>query len=164
MDFKEFFEQNKKACIGGLAGAVVVLMGIAVATSHSGGSAVETAASSTEAAETTVAETVPVEVTRGDFYDKLNSGNAVNVLVLGDGFAYGDGVANLEDSWSEQLSQKIGEAFTSEVFVNNYALAGNNGIYAGYVLANEMNTDVSYDAAVLSFGSYDDPETFASFY
>lgn len=164
MDFKEFFEQNKKACIGGLAGAVVVLMGIAVATSHSGGSAVETAASSTEATETTVAETVPVEVTRGDFYDKLNSGNAVNVLVLGDGFAYGDGVANLEDSWSEQLSQKIGEAFTSEVFVNNYALAGNNGIYAGYVLANEMNTDVSYDAAVLSFGSYDDPETFASFY
>ena len=112
MDFKEFFEQNKKACIGGLAGAVVILMGIAVATSHSGAdSTVETAAASTEAAETTTVETAPVEVTRGDFSDKLNSGNAVNVLVLGDGCAYGDGATNLEDSWSEQLSQKLGDAF-----------------------------------------------------
>ena len=165
MDFKEFFEQNKKACIGGLAGAVVILMGIAVATSHSGGdSAVETAAASTEAAETTTVETAPVEVTRGDFYDKLNSGNAVNVLVLGDGFAYGDGATNLEDSWSEQLSQKLGDAFKSNVFVNNYALAGDNGAYAGFVIANELTTDVEYDAAVLSFGSYDDQDTFPAFY
>ena len=165
MDFKEFFEQNKKACIGGLAGAVVILMGIAVATSHSGGdSAVETAAASTEAAETTTVETAPVEVTRGDFYDKLNSGNAVNVLVLGDGFAYGDGATNLEDSWSEQLSQKLGDAFKSNVFVNNYALAGDNGAYAGFVIANELTTDVEYDAAVLSFGSYDDKDTFPAFY
>ena len=165
MDFKEFFEQNKKACIGGLAGAVVILMGIAVATSHSGGdSTVETAAASTEAAETTTTETAPVEVTRGDFYDKLNSGNAVNVLVLGDGFAYGDGATNLEDSWSEQLSQKLGDAFKSNVFVNNYALAGDNGAYAGFVIANELTTDVEYDAAVLSFGSYDDQDTFPAFY
>ena len=35
MDFKEFFEQNKKACIGGLAGAVVILMGIAPARRRS---------------------------------------------------------------------------------------------------------------------------------
>ena len=165
MDFKEFFEQNKKACIGGLAGAVVILMGIAVATSHSGGdSTVETAAASTEAAETTTTETAPVEVTRGDFYEKLNSGNAVNVLVLGDGFAYGDGVTSLDDSWSEQLSQKLGDAFKSNVFVNNYALAGDNGAYAGFVIANELTTDVEYDAAVLSFGSYDDPDTFPAFY
>lgn len=165
MDFKEFFEQNKKACIGGLAGAVVILMGIAVATSHSGGdSTVETAAASTEAAETTTTETAPVEVTRGDFYDKLNSGNAVNVLVLGDGFAYGDGVTSLDDSWSEQLSQKLGDAFKSNVFVNNYALAGDNGAYAGFVMANELTTDVEYDAAVLSFGSYDDKDTFPAFY
>ena len=165
MDFKEFFEQNKKACIGGLAGAVVILMGIAVATSHTGGdSTVETAAASTEAAETTTVETAPVEVTRGDFYDKLNSGNAVNVLVLGDGFAYGDGATNLEDSWSEQLSQKLGDAFKSNVFVNNYALAGDNGAYAGFVIANELTTDVEYDAAVLSFGSYDDQDTFPAFY
>ena len=165
MDFKEFFEQNKKACIGGLAGAVVILMGIAVATSHSGGdSTVETAAASTEAAETTTVETAPVEVTRGDFYDKLNSGNAVNVLVLGDGFAYGDGVTSLDDSWSEQLSQKLGDAFKSNVFVNNYALAGDNGAYAGFVIANELTTDVEYDAAVLSFGSYDDQDTFPAFY
>ncbi len=165
MDFKEFFEQNKKACIGGLAGAVVILMGIAVATSHSGGdSTVETAAASTEAAETSTTETAPVEVTRGDFYDKLNSGNAVNVLVLGDGFAYGDGVTSLDDSWSEQLSQKLGDAFKSNVFVNNYALAGDNGAYAGFVMANELTTDVEYDAAVLSFGSYDDKDTFPAFY
>ena len=165
MDFKEFFEQNKKACIGGLAGAVVILMGIAVATSHSGGdSTVETAAASTEAAETTTTETAPVEVTRGDFYDKLNSGNAVNVLVLGDGFAYGDGVTSLDDSWSEQLSQKLGDAFKSNVFVNNYALAGDNGAYAGFVMANELTTDVEYDAAVLSFGSYDNKDTFPAFY
>lgn len=165
MDFKEFFEQNKKACIGGLAGAVVILMGIAVATSHSGGdSTVETAAASTEAAETTTTETAPVKVTRGDFYDKLNSGNAVNVLVLGDGFAYGDGATSLDDSWSEQLSQKLGDAFKSNVFVNNYALAGDNGAYAGFVIANELTTDVEYDAAVLSFGSYDDKDTFPAFY
>ena len=165
MNFKEFFEQNKKACIGGLAGAVVILLGIAVATSHSGsGTPVETAEASSEAAETTAIETQPVEVTRGDFYDKLNSGNAVNVLVLGDGFAYGDGASDLDASWSEQLSQKLGGAFKSNVFVNNYALAGDNNAYAGYVITNELSNDVAYDAAVLSFGTYDDPETFGTFY
>ena len=66
---KQFVEQNKKACVGGLAGAVVVLLGIAVATSQSGsGSSAETAAASTEAMEeTTVPETAPIDVTRGDF-------------------------------------------------------------------------------------------------
>lgn len=165
---KQFVEQNKKACVGGLAGAVVVLLGIAVATSQSGsGSSAETAAASTEAMEeTTVPETAPIDVTRGDFYNKLTTGNAVNILVLGDGFAYGDGASDASSAWAEQLSQKIGEAFHSaNVFVNNYALSGNNGIYSGYVIANELNTDVQYDAVILSFGSYDDDkDSFGTFY
>ncbi len=165
---KKFVEQNKKACVGGLAGAVVVLLGIAAATSQSGsGTATETAAASSEAAEeTTVPETTPIEVTRGDFYNKLSTGNAVNILVLGDGFAYGDGASDASSAWAEQLSQKIGAAFKSaNVFVNNYALSGDNGVYAGYVIANELNTDVQYDAVILSFGSYDeDKESFGTFY
>ncbi|ETP72348.1 hypothetical protein UYO_1679 [Lachnospiraceae bacterium JC7] len=161
MDFKTFFEQNKKACVGGLAGAVVVLMGIAAVTGRSKTPAIETSASSA-AVETKESKSSDVEAS--GFYGKLANGQSVSVLVLGDGFAKGSNLENVSTSWAELISEKIQTEFSSDVQIDNYALPSDNSIFSGFVMANEIPEGSEYDAVILSFGEYDDPETFGTFY
>lgn len=162
MDFKTFFEQNKKACVGGLAGAVVVLMGIAAVTGRSKAPQIETSASSAAPVESK--ENKATDVEAGSFYGKLSNGQPVSVLVLGDGFAKGSNLENVSISWSELISEKLQNEFSSDVQIDNYALPSDNGVYSGLVMANEIPEGSEYDAVILSFGEYDDPETFSTFY
>ncbi len=159
MDFKTFYEQNKKACVGGLAGAAVIIVGIAAVAGRNGSAPVETTAAATEPA--TVAT---VDVSAGDFYAKLAAGQPVSVLVVGDGFAAGNNLEDLSGAWANLISQKFQETFSSDVTVDNYALPSNNTAYSGYVVANELADGSEYDAVILSYGNYDDPETFSTFY
>ena len=163
MDFKTFFENNKKACIGGAAGLAVILLGIAAVSSQN--------KSAVTPQETTLAETSADQqkdtnenAVTGNFYTKLNNGKPVSVLVIGDGFAAG---SNLEDSsaaWAELLSAKITETFGSEVLLDNYSLPSDNTVYSGYAVAKQLPEDVEYDAVILSYGNYDDPSSFGIFY
>ena len=163
MDFKTFFENNKKACIGGAAGLAVILLGIAAVSSQNN--------SAVTPQETTLAEISAGQqketnesAETGDFYTKLNNGKPVSVLVIGDGFAAG---SNLEDSsaaWAELLSSKISEAFGSEVLLDNYSLPSDNTVYSGYAVAKQLPEDVEYDAVILSFGNHDEPSSFGIFY
>lgn len=163
MDFKTFFENNKKACIGGAAGVAVILLGIAAISGQNN--------SDKTPPETTLAETYADQqkdtnenAVTGNFYTKLNNGKPVSVLVIGDGFAAG---SNLEDSsaaWAELLSAKITETFGSEVLLDNYSLPSDNSVYSGYAVAKQLPEDVEYDAVILSFGNYDDPSSFGIFY
>lgn len=163
MDFKTFFENNKKACIGGAAGVAVILLGIAAISGQNN--------SGKTPQETTLAETYADQqkdtnenAVTGNFYTKLNNGKPVSVLVIGDGFAAG---SNLEDSsaaWAELLSAKITETFGSEVLLDNYSLPSDNSVYSGYAVAKQLPEDVEYDAVILSFGNYDDPSSFGIFY
>ena len=163
MDFKTFFENNKKACIGGAAGVAVILLGIAAISSQNN--------SAKTPQETTLAETSADQqkdtnenAVTGNFYTKLNNGKPVSVLVIGDGFAAG---SNLEDSsaaWAELLSAKITETFGSEVLLDNYSLPSDNTVYSGYAVAKQLPEDVEYDAVILSYGNYDDPSSFGIFY
>ncbi len=166
MDFKTFFEQNKKACVGGLAGAVVVLMGLAAVTGKSGAAdpAIETTAAATTAAESEENKAASGDVEAGTFYGKLKLGQPVSVLVLGDGFAKGSNLENSSTSWAELISEKLQKEFSSDVQIDNYALPSDNTVYSGFVMANEIPEGSEYDAVILSFGEYDDPETFGTFY
>ncbi|WP_036609233.1 SGNH/GDSL hydrolase family protein [Oribacterium sp. P6A1] len=165
MDFKTFFEQNKKACVGGLAGVVVVLMGLAAVTGKSNGTdpAIETTAAATTA-ETKETAAAKAKEEAKTFYGKLKNGQPVSVLVLGDGFAKGSNLENVSTSWAELISEKIQKEFSSDVQIDNYALPSDNTVYSGFVMANEIPEGSEYDAVILSFGEYDDPETFGTFY
>ncbi len=163
MDFKTFFEQNKKACVGGLAGIAVILVGLAAVAGRGNGSSVETVPASTEAAETPV-DSSSVDAEAGDFYTKLAAGQSVSVLVVGDGFAAGSNLEDASTAWAELISKKLQDKYSSDVQVENYALPSDNTAYSGYVVANELPDGSDYDAVIISFGNYDDPATFGTFY
>ncbi|MCR5007975.1 MAG: SGNH/GDSL hydrolase family protein [Oribacterium sp.] len=163
MDFKTFFENNKKACIGGAAGVAVILLGIAAISGQNNSAKTPQETTLTETSAGQQKDTNENAVT-GNFYTKLNNGKPVSVLVIGDGFAAG---SNLEDSsaaWAELLSAKITETFGSEVLLDNYSLPSDNTVYSGYAVAKQLPEDVEYDAVILSFGNYDDPSSFGIFY
>lgn len=164
MDFKTFFEQNKKACVGGLAGAVVVLLGLVAVTGRGKSAAIETTVAPTEAVESAKETQAPAEEAANNFYAKLTHGQPVSLLVLGDGFAKGSNLENISTSWSELIIDKLQKEFSSEVSIDNYALPSDNTAYSGYVMAKEIPEGSEYDAVILSFGEYDDPETFGTFY
>lgn len=163
MDFKTFFEQNKKACVGGLAGAVVVLMGLVAVTGRNNSASIETTAAP-ESAEAKQETTAQVETVSNNFYAKLANNQPVSVLVLGDGFAKGSNLENISTSWSELIIDKLQKEFSSEVSLDNYALPSDSTVYSGFVMANEIPDGSEYDAVILCFGEYDDPETFGTFY
>lgn len=163
MDFKTFFEQNKKACVGGLAGAVAVLMGLVAVTGNKSAS-IETTAATAESAENKEETTAAAEPVSNNFYAKLTHSQPVSVLVLGDGFAKGSNLENISTSWSELIIDKLQTEFSAEVSFDNYALPSDSTVYSGYVMANEIPEGAEYDAVILCFGEYDDPETFGTFY
>ncbi len=163
MDFKTFFEQNKKACVGGLAGIAVILVGLAAVTGRNNDSSLETVTASTEPVETS-ADTGSNDTATGDFYTKLSAGQPVSVLVVGDGFAAGSNLEDASTAWAELISEKLQDKYSSDVQVENYALPSDNTAYSGYVVANELPDGSDYDAAIISFGNYDDPDTFSTFY
>ena len=160
MDFKTFFEQNKKACVGGLAGVTVVLLGVAAITGHNSGTTVETTADASTTAETSAS----VATTAVDFYSKLSAGEPVSLLIIGDGFSSGNNLDDYSKAWAELISTKLHEEFSSEVTIDNYALPSSNTAYSGYVIANELPDGSEYDAVILSFGNYDTPDNFGTFY
>lgn len=159
MDFKTFFEQNKKACVGGLAGVTVVLLGVAAITSRNSGTSVETVAETTENTPAAASD-----VSAGDFYSKLSAGEPVSLLIIGDGFSAGSNLDDYSKAWAELISSKLHEEFSSDVTIDNYALPSDNTAYSGYVIANELPDGSEYDAVILSFGNYDTPDNFSTFY
>ncbi len=163
MDFKTFYEQNKKACLGGLAGAVVVLIGIAAVAGKGHNAQVETTAPATEAVESEK-KAITVDRNAGSFYAKIADSQPVSVLVLGDSFAKGNNLSDVSSSWAELLPEKFQTEFSADLQIENYALPSDNGVFSGFVEANEIPDGSEYDAVILSFGEYDDPETFAVFY
>ncbi|SFG06942.1 SGNH/GDSL hydrolase family protein [Oribacterium sp. WCC10] len=168
MDFKSFFEQNKKACVGGLAGVAGVLLVLAAVTGQgnkASSTTVETAAASTEASEEINTDAnSSVDFTTGNFYEKLAHNQPVSILVIGDGFARGTNLENVSNSWAELIASKLETGFSADIQIDNYSLPSDNTAYSGYVMANEIPEGSEYDAVILSFGNYDDPETFSTFY
>ncbi|SEA52913.1 GDSL-like Lipase/Acylhydrolase family protein [Oribacterium sp. KHPX15] len=166
MDFKTFFENNKKACIGGAAGVAVILLGIAAISGQNNSvkTPQETTIAVTESDQKNETKETGESVVTGNFYAKLNAGKPVSVLVIGDGFAAGNNLEDSSNAWAELLSAKITETFGSEVLPENLSLPSDNTVFSGYAVANQLSEDVEYDAIILSFGNYDDPSSFGIFY
>ena len=96
------------------------------------------------------------------FLHKLNAGEPVSILVIGDVFGTGAGAKD-GTNWTDLLALNIKEKFGSEVSVNNLSLPNGNNAYSAYVtLMNEAagNKDSVYDAVIVALGYYDAPFTF----
>ena len=96
------------------------------------------------------------------FLHKLNAGEPVSILVIGDVFGTGAGAKD-GTNWTDLLALNIKEKFGSEALVNNLSLPNGNNAYSAYVtLMNEVagNKDSVYDAVIVALGYYDAPFTF----
>ena len=96
------------------------------------------------------------------FLNKLNAGEPVSILVIGDVFGTGAGAKD-GTNWIDLLISNIKESFGSDVSVNNLSLPDGNNAYSAYVtLMNEAagNKDSVYDAVIVALGYYDVPFTF----
>ena len=96
------------------------------------------------------------------FLNKLNAGEPVSILVIGDVFGTGAGAKD-GTNWTDLLISNIKESFGSDVSVNNLSLPDGNNAYSAYVtLMNEAagNKDSVYDAVIVALGYYDVPFTF----
>lgn len=154
-DFKAFFAKNRTACLAGLGGVLVVAL--AATGIHMQQRAVTPEESTVATAETTP-EVIDIETTPGGIYEKLAASQPVSILVLGDGFAYGD------DSWAQLLSTKLGESYNTEVLVDNLALAGSNDIASGYAEIKSLDATADYDLAILSYRNDTLSDAFDPFY
>jgi len=96
------------------------------------------------------------------FLNKLNSGEPVSILVIGDVFGTGAGAVD-GTNWTELLPSYLKESFGSEASVKNLSLPDGNNAYSAYVtLMNEAagNKETVYDAVIVALGYYDAPFTF----
>ncbi|OON86076.1 hypothetical protein BXO88_09595 [Oribacterium sp. C9] len=93
---------------------------------------------------------------------KLNSGEPVSILIVGDVFGTGAGAQD-GTNWTDLMAAELKESFGSDVTVNNLSMANGNNAYSAYVsLMNEAagNRDAVYDGVIVSLGYYDAPFDF----
>ncbi len=96
-------------------------------------------------------------------YDKLQAGEDISVLVVGDSIAEGTG-ASSGHSWAKMLPDKIKETYGSECTLTNVSMGGNASI-AGITRINILDDDIDYDLAIICYGENDNDDwTFAPDY
>ncbi len=111
-----------------------------------------------------LAELDPQEEEENDsFYQKLADGLDVNILIVGDSIAAGDGISDKERSWSSLLKNEISETYGGLVTLTNVSMGGNSS-YAGFVRTMTLNDNIDYDLIVLCYGQNDLEEDFAIYY
>lgn len=98
-----------------------------------------------------------------DFYEKLNSGIDVNILVVGDSIGHGDGASDESKKWTSLLQNWIQDSYGVDCTINNISMPGNTS-YAGYGRIAVLDDDTVYDLAIICYGQNDDNEGFAENY
>lgn len=93
------------------------------------------------------------------FYEKLEKGYDVNILIVGDsiGATYG------ESSWSTLLSSCLKDHYGSTVSLTNVSMGG-NASYAGYSRVMMLEDETDYDLAIICYGQNDSATDFSLYY
>lgn len=97
------------------------------------------------------------------FYQKLEDGFDVNVLVVGDSIGAGAGTQTDGQQWFKQLQGYLRTENNVSVSVTNVSMGG-NASYAGYVRTMALNDDVDYDLAIICYGQNDSTDGFSTNY
>ncbi len=96
------------------------------------------------------------------FYQKLNKGEDVNILINGDSIGAGSG-ASKGNSWTDLIKSYVESEYQVSCNVANISLGG-NGSYAGYVLLNALDDGTDYDLMVVCYGQNDEEAPFFTEY
>lgn len=97
------------------------------------------------------------------FFEKLNDGFNVRILVIGDEIGAGGGASDNSKSWINLLTSKIESNYNVEVYVKNISMNGNSS-YAGYVRTMVLSDRVQYDLAIICYGQNDNDKQFQRYY
>ncbi len=97
------------------------------------------------------------------FYEKLNDGFDVKILIIGDQIGIGDGASDNSKTWINLLKNQIEKNYNVSVYVKNISMAGNSS-YAGYVRTMVLSDRVQYDLAIICYGQNDENKKFQRYY
>ena len=98
------------------------------------------------------------------FYQKLEDGTDVNILIVGDSIGEGAGASSYSSFWVSLLQAYLQDTYSiSNINVTNVSMGG-NASYAGYVRTMSLNDNVQYDLAIICYGQNDDIEDFSTYY
>ena len=96
------------------------------------------------------------------FYQKLDDGFDVNILIIGDSIGAGAGSSDGK-GWANLLKESIEKSYGVKVSLTNVSLGGNSS-YAGYVKTMALNNGKTYDLAVICYGENDSENNFDLYY
>lgn len=96
-------------------------------------------------------------------YEKLDKGEDVNILILGDSIGISSHASDTEHSWVYQMEQSLEERYGSGIYINNMSMNGNIS-YSEYVRAKALKDGVNYDLAILCVGENDSVYEFSPYY
>lgn len=99
----------------------------------------------------------------GTFYEKLDNGLKVNVLIVGDSIGEGAGGKDSSGSFPSRLAMAIGQAYGSYMSVTNVSMGG-NASYSGYVRTMALDDGKDYDLAIICHGQNDEEKDFSLYY
>ena len=96
------------------------------------------------------------------FYQKLQDGFDVRILVVGDTIANGYGASNADATWFNLVKKSIEEQYNVGVTMDNVSIL-DSGAYASYARV-KMTEDEDYDLALICTGANDAEETLPVYY
>ena len=96
-------------------------------------------------------------------YEKLDKGEDVNILILGDSIGISSHASDTEHSWVYQMEQSLEERYGSGIYINNMSMNGNIS-YSEYVRTKALKDGVNYDLAILCVGENDSVDEFSPYY
>ena len=97
------------------------------------------------------------------FFEKLDDGFDVKILVIGDEIGTGESASEKSKSWISLLSSKLESTYNVKVHVKNVSMSGNSS-YAGYVRTKVLSDRVQYDLAIICYGQNDQNKQFQKQY
>ena len=96
------------------------------------------------------------------FYQKLQDGFDVKILVVGDTIANGYGASSADATWFNLVKKSIEEQYNVGVTMDNVSIL-DSGAYASYARV-KMTEDEDYDLALICTGANDAEETLPVYY
>lgn len=109
---------------------------------------------------------LPQVIQDGDsqsFYQKLQAGLPVNIIIIGDSIGSGAGSSDASHTWMSLLADYLKETYNSDITLTNISMGG-NASYAGYVRALSLDNNIEYDLVIFCYGQNDSPDDFGLYY
>ena len=97
------------------------------------------------------------------FYQMLDNGFDVNVLIVGDSIGAGSGASDNDHRWINLLKANLESKYRVSVKLTNVSMGGNTS-YAGYVRTMTLKDDAAYDLVILCYGQNDSTVDFSLYY